>query len=110
MSDDYVQKIVEASRGIPSNARRVYLWEFPEGDLAAHQAMPDTPRIKTYGDYLAAIAALQADLERQGSIVVRVRFPVVTMLSELDKHGWPNDAQHRLKVTGELGARQETGD
>ena len=33
----YAQKAVEAVRGIPNNARWVYLWEFPESDLAAHQ-------------------------------------------------------------------------
>ncbi|MHB9044345.1 MAG: hypothetical protein ACYC35_00245 [Pirellulales bacterium] len=102
----YAQKAVEAVRGIPNNARRVYLWEFPEADLAAHQALPDTPRMKTYGDYLAAIAALQADLERRGSIVVRVKFSVATMLAELQERGWLNDVKHRAGVTGELGAKQ----
>ena len=102
----YAQKAVEAVRGIPNNARRVYLWEFPEADLAAHQALPDTPRMKTYGDYLAAIAALQADLERRGSIVVRAKFSVATMLAELQERGWPNDVKHRAGVTGELGAKQ----
>lgn len=104
----YVQKAVEAVRGIPNNARRVYLWEFPEADLAAHQAMPDTPRMKTYGDYLAAIAAMQADLEGRGGVVVRVKFSVATMLAELKKHGWPNDVKHRAGVTNELGAKQTT--
>ena len=103
----YVQKAIEAARGIPDNARRVWLWEFPEADLAAYLAMPDTPRIKTYGDYLAALAALQADLEGRGLIVVRVRFPVATVLAELERHGWPNNTQHRAKVTAELGVRQE---
>ena len=102
----YAQKAVEAVRGIPNNARRVYLWEFPEADLAAHQALPDTPHMKTYGDYLAAIAALQADLERRGSIVVRVKFSIATMLAELQERGWLNDVKHRAGVTGELGAKQ----
>ena len=102
----YAQKAVEAVRGIPNNARRVYLWEFPEADLAAHQALPDTPRMKTHDDYLAAIAALQADLERRGSIVVRVKFSIATMLAELQERGWLNDVKHRAGVTGELGAKQ----
>ena len=101
----YAQKAVEAVRGIPNNARRVYLWEFPEADLAAHQALPDTPRMKTYGDYLAVLAAMQADLEGRGARVVRVKMPVATMLAELEKHGWPNDTKHRSGVTGELGAK-----
>jgi hypothetical protein len=62
--------------------------------------------MKTYGDYLAAIAALQADLERRGSIVVRAKFSVATMLAELQERGWPNDVKHRAGVTGELGAKQ----
>ncbi len=102
----YTQKALEDSRAIPNDARRVWLWEFPESDFAAHQAMPETPRLATYGDYLGALAALQADLERRDMIVVRVKFSVSAMLAELEKHGWPNDVQHRAKVTGEFGNMQ----
>ncbi len=107
MNKSYAQKVIEAVRGIPHDAKqaaKACLWEFPESDFAAYQAMPDVPRLKSYGDYLAVIAAMQADLERQGTCVVRVQIPVATMLAELEKHHWPNDTEHRAGVTGELGA------
>ena len=63
----YAQKAVEAVRGIPHDAGRVFLWEFPESDFAAYLAMPDTPRLESHGQYLAVIAAMQADLERRDS-------------------------------------------
>ncbi len=102
----YAQKAVEAVRDIPNDAGRVFLWEFPESDFAAYLAMPDTPRLESHGQYLAVIAAMQADLERQGICVVRVKMTVATMLAELERHGWPNDTKHRTKVTGEQGANQ----
>lgn len=99
--------MIEAVRGIPHDAKqaaKACLWEFPESDFAAYQAMPDVPRLESYGQYLAVIAAMQADLERQGAHVARVQIPVATMLAELEKHNWPNDTEHRAGVTGELGA------
>jgi hypothetical protein len=104
---DYAQKAIDAIHDVPHDARRVYLWEFPDCDFAAYQAMPDVPQLKSYSDYLAVLAAMQADLEQQGTRVIRVRFPVATMLAELEGHGWPNDVPHRTRVTGELGARQD---
>ena len=71
MNKSYAQKAIEAVRGIPHDAKqaaKVCLWEFPESDLAAYQAMPDTPRLKSYGDYLAVLAAMQADLEGKGRV------------------------------------------
>ena len=108
MNKSYAQKAIEAVRGIPHDAKqaaKVCLWEFPPEDFEAHQAMPDTPRLKSYDDYLAVLAAMQADLEGRGARVVRVKMPVATMLAELEKHGWPNDTKHRSGVTGELGAK-----
>ena len=107
MNKSYAQKAIEAVRGIrpdPREAEKACLWEFPESDFAAYQAMPDVPRLKSHGDYLAVIAAMQADLEGKGVRVVRVKMPVATMLAELEKHNWPNDTAHRSGVTGELGA------
>ena len=104
MNKSYAQKAIEAVRDIPHDAELACLWEFPEGDFAAHQTMPDTPRLKSYGDYLAVLAAIQADVERRGIRVVRVKIPVATMLAELEKHNWPNDLPHRARVTTQLGA------
>jgi hypothetical protein len=109
VNKSYTQKAIEAVRGIPHDARRAYLWEFPPEDLEAYQAMPDVPQLKDHDDYLARIAGIQADLEHRGIRVFRVRFSAATMLAELEKHGWPNDTQHRTKVTGELGAKQYRG-
>ena len=72
-------------------------------DFAAYLAMPDTPRLESHGHYLALVAAIQADVERSGKRVMRVRIPVATMIAELGKHGWPNDTKHRAKVIGLLG-------
>lgn len=58
----------------------------------------------SYADYLALMAALQADMERRGTQVVRLRVPVSRVIEELERHNWPNDNKHRAKVIGELGA------
>ena len=105
MNKTYAQKAVEAVRDIPHDGKTACLWEFPEEDFAAHQAMPDTPQLESYGDYLAVLAALQADMERRGVQVIRARFSVTTMLSELKRHNWPNDLPHRARVTTEQGVR-----
>jgi len=101
----YAQKAVEAVRDVPHDARRVYLWELPPEDFEAYQAMPDTPRLKSHGHYLAVLAAMQADLEGRGTRVVRVQMTLATMLAELARHNWPNDTKHRAGVTGESGAK-----
>ena len=66
--------------------------------------MPDTPPLKSHGDYQALLAAVQADLERRGAEVVRVRMPVSRVVEELQGHDWPNDSRHRTNVIGRLGA------
>ena len=70
MNKSYAQKAIEAVRDIPCDAgqaAKVCLWEYPPEDFEAHQAMPDTPRLKSYDDYLAVLAAMQADLEGRGA-------------------------------------------
>jgi hypothetical protein len=99
---DYAKKAIDKVREI--DARRVFLWEVQPDDYAAYLAMPDTPKLESHGHYLAVLAALQADMERKGTQVVRVRVPVATMVAELGKRNWPNDSKHRAKVIGELGA------
>jgi len=101
----YAQKAINEIRSLPQDAMRVYLWEFPEEDFAAYLAMPDTPRLESHGDYLAVVAAIQADLEGRGTQVRRGRMPVATMIAELEKHNWPNGVQHRTKVIGLLGTQ-----
>jgi hypothetical protein len=41
--------------------------------------MPAPPPLKSYGNYRAVLAAMQADLERRAAEVVRVRIPVNRM-------------------------------
>jgi hypothetical protein len=102
---DYAKKAINTIRELPQGADGVLLWEVPESDFAAYLAMPDTPQV-SYGRYLALVAAIQADVERSGKVVRRVRIPVATMVSELARHGWSNDTKHRAKVIGLLGARE----
>jgi len=104
--DNYAQKAVNAIRGLPDQADGVVLWEVPVADFTAWRAMPDTPTLQSHGDYLAALAAIQADVERAGKNVRRVRLPVADVIAALEKNNWPNDTKHRAKVIGLLGAAQ----
>jgi hypothetical protein len=99
---NYTQKSIEKLRDLPQQACAL-LWVFPEEDFLAYEAIPDTPAINFYGDYLALIAALQADVEQTGKVVRQVQIPVASMIAELKKYGWPNDPKHRTKVIGLLG-------
>jgi len=101
---DYAQKAIGTRRELPQEANGIFLWEFPEEDFAAYLAMPDTPPLESYGHYLAVLATIQADVEKTGRLVRRVRVPVATVVAELARHGWPNDTQHRAMVIGELDA------
>ncbi len=89
---------------MPQDASCAYLWQFPESGFDQWRAMPDTPALESYGDYLAVIAALQADIERKGTEVRRVRMSVIAMIAELENRGFPNDVQHRTRIIGLLGA------
>ena len=99
----YAKKAIDKVRELPQDAG-VFMWEVPPEDFDAYLAMPDTPAPESHGHYLALVAAIQADVERTGKRVMRVRIPVSTVIAELDRHNWPNDTKHRAKVIGELGA------
>lgn len=101
----YAQKAINTIRTLPNEADGILLWEIPEEDFAAYKAMPDVPPMESHGDYLAALAAIQADVERTGRIAHRVRFPVATVIAELEKRDWPNNCQHRARVLGLLAAQ-----
>lgn len=98
---DYIRNALDKTRAI--SADEITLWIFPRDDFAAWRAMPDTPPLKSYDEYLTVLAAIQADKEREGAVVRRVEFPVATMLAELTRHGWPNDCKHRAAVLGLVG-------
>ena len=63
------------------------LWQFPPEDFDEWWSCVldgcDTPECKTYAEYQTMAAALQADLERHGVEVVRVKMTVREMLTEL---------------------------
>ncbi len=103
---NYAQKAITVIRTLPGDAKTVKLWQFPEEDFDAWRAMPETPKLESYGEYLAVLSAIQADIEGRGMIVTRMDIPVAMMIDELTHHGWPNDTQHRAKVLGLLGACQ----
>lgn len=50
----------------------ITLWEFPAADFADWQALVGSPEVASHADYMALLAAVQADQERQGREVVRV--------------------------------------
>jgi hypothetical protein len=61
-----------------------------------------TPEVDDYTGYLTLLAAVQADQERMGTEVVRVRLTVAEMRSELAAHGWENTPDSRAAVVGLL--------
>jgi uncharacterized protein YlaN (UPF0358 family) len=102
----YAQKAVETIRELPQAGEGILLWEFPAVDFSAWRAMPDTPALKSYGEYLAVVAAVQADVEQKGKIVVRVKLPVADVIAELTRQGLENNNQNRAKVLGLLASKQ----
>lgn len=73
----------------------VNLWLFPRGDYPAWEELlidgGTPPEVADYDGYLELVTAIQADLERQGLTVRRVR------LAELDL---PNTPDGRAAVIG----------
>lgn len=64
------------------------LWQFPEEDFDAWWALVlddggDAPECKTYVEYKTLMAAIQADIERRGDAVFRVKMTVREMQTEL---------------------------
>lgn len=69
------------------------LWEFPASDHQAWQAF--TGFDLTPAEYRDQLTAIQADLERQGHEVVRVRFTVAEMQRRLSLEGLENTPPNR---------------
>lgn len=101
---DYAHKTIDTRCNRPQEANRILLWEFPEEDFAAYLAMPDTPPLESYSHYLATLAAIQAEVEKTGRLVRRLRAPVAAVVAELARHHWPNDTQHRVKIIEDFDA------
>lgn len=79
----------------------VALWHFPPADFPAWRELVGTPQVATYAEYLTLLAALEADHERQGRTVRRVRMPVAEMRSRLNVAGIANTPENRARIAGE---------
>lgn len=75
------------------------LWQFPAADFDAWCELVDSPEVASHADYMALLAAIQADLERQGQTVRRVTMSVAEMRAELAARGLQNTPDNRAAVT-----------
>lgn len=87
-----------------SEPLQVVFWEFPAEEYAAWAALVGTPSVKTHGEYLTLVAALQFDQERQGIAVRRVRLTVAEMIAALAERGLPNTPDARAEILARRGA------
>ena len=85
---------------------RLALWRFPESDFAAWCELVGTPDVTDFAGYLTLLAAVQADQERQGREVVRVKLTVAEMRAALAEHDLENTADNRAAITASLGTWQ----
>lgn len=76
----------------------VHLWLFPEIDFQAWRELVGSPQVNSYAEYLTLLAAIQADLERSGIKVVRVKLSVAQMRAEIETRNWPNTPDHRAAI------------
>lgn len=81
----------------------ITLWEFPAADFADWQALVGSPEVASHADYMALLAAVQADQERQGREVVRVKMTVAEMRAGLESRGLENTPDNRAAVTALRG-------
>lgn len=77
----------------------VALWEFPAADFDAWRALVCSPEVASYADYMSLLAAVQADLERSGKTVRRVKMTVAQMQAGLLERGLENTPDNRAAVT-----------
>ena len=82
----------------PSGMERIGLWEFPPSDFAAWSALVGSPKVTSHDEYVTMLAAIQADLERMGTTVVRVRMSVAEMRSALAARGLENTPGNRTAI------------
>lgn len=75
----------------------IAFWEWPTEDETAWRKL--TGETMNRREYLDLITAAQADQERQGRTVRRVRFAVAEMECRLVECGFPNDPAHRAVIT-----------
>lgn len=76
----------------------IHLWIFPKSDFANWCELVATPQVLSYQEYMALIAAVQADQERQGFEVRRVSMTVAEMRRRLAEAGLPNTPDSRAAI------------
>lgn len=81
----------------------ITLWEFPAADFDAWCELVGAPEVASHADYMALLAAVQADQERQGREVRRVRMTVAEMRAALAERGLPNTPDNRAAITALRG-------
>lgn len=80
------------------SAFTINLWIFPEADFAAWCELVGTPQVGNHAGYMTLLAAVQADVERQGRTVRRVQMTVAEMREALAANNWPNTPDYRAAV------------
>lgn len=83
------------------NDLTIKLWVFPAADFAAWLRMVGSAQVESHADYMAMIAAVQADQERQGFRVERVGMRVASMASALAARNLPNTPDNRALIVAE---------
>jgi len=76
----------------------ICVWVFPEADFADWCELVGTPQVVDYAGYLALLAAVEADQERQGHVVRRVEMTVAQMREALVERDLPNTPVARAAV------------
>lgn len=85
----------------------IALWLFPPNDFAPWCELVGEPEVNAYAEYLDLLAAVQADVERQGHDVRRVEMTVEEMIEELAAAGMANTPENRAAM---VSLRLLTGD
>ena len=81
---------------------RLVLWQFPEADFPSWRELVGTPEVADFAGYMTLLAAVQADQERQGREVVRVKLTVAAMRAALAEHDLENTADNRAAIIARL--------
>lgn len=82
---------------------KITLWEFPAADFDAWCALVGSPQVASHAEYMTLLAAVQADLERMGQAVIRVKMTVAEMQSALSERGLENTPDNRAAITAIKG-------
>lgn len=76
----------------------IRLWQFPESDFPAWRELVGESECETFADYMSLLAAVQADQERQGRTVARVKMTVSEMRQRLNELILTNTPDNRALV------------